>query len=426
MTILRKKRISWWVKLPLILVIFATLPLATFATVAIDFFADTSEKNTLKALAGLASAKQEAIDQFTANRQAEAERIAQLIAPPLHDLLAESPRTEPGTEGLPSLEDAEQTAKEEDAPPPARKEPPQSPAYEDALSDLRRAIGLILWDQQQFEEILVIGDDGRVIASTFAVHENRVASDLAYFQNGLRATSVAPVFVSPITGRLTMVISTPIHDRDRRVVGVLAARLNLSRFFRLVNDVTGLGSTGETAIGKIIDEQVVFMAPTRHDAEAALTRKLSVEDVHRPIIDAARGLQGAGRAVDYRGRCVYAAWEHVPTLEWGLVVKMDCDEAMQPVVTARNSYFLLGLIIIFIALVASVAVARMLVRPLRQLKAATDRISRGDFEVGVDIPPGDEIGDLADSFERMVVAIRFFRARSHGEEEPEEEDKPSE
>jgi nitrogen fixation/metabolism regulation signal transduction histidine kinase len=62
-------------------------------------------------------------------------------------------------------------------------------------------------------------------------------------------------------------------------------------------------------------------------------------------------------------------------------------------------------------------VARAFVAPLRQLQAATERISRGDLDVSVDIRSRDEIGDLADSFERMVAAIKFFREHARHDEE---------
>jgi HAMP domain-containing protein len=68
---------------------------------------------------------------------------------------------------------------------------------------------------------------------------------------------------------------------------------------------------------------------------------------------------------------------------------------------------------------ASMAVARTLVQPLKDLKDAADRLSRGDFAVSLDIRSKDEIGELADSFERMVAAVKFFREQSHDIGDPQ-------
>jgi nitrogen fixation/metabolism regulation signal transduction histidine kinase len=83
------------------------------------------------------------------------------------------------------------------------------------------------------------------------------------------------------------------------------------------------------------------------------------------------------------------------------------------------------MLIIILVVLASVISARALVQPLRELKEATDRISRGDLTVELNIRSNDEIGELADSFERMVAAIKFFREQSQsGDEEEDSERAP--
>ena len=424
----KPRSLSWKIKLPIILVAFSLLPVAVVVIATLESFATTFEQNTLRSLSALASAKAEAVDGFTVTRRAEAEKLAQLVAPALADALRAQKKiaTKHPEPPLQALED--------ETPPPENGEvrtsstveiaaqPPTSAEAEATLGALRKTIGLILWDQSQFEEILIIGVDGRVIASTFSGHENRSASDLDYFKSGLGASYIAPVFMSPITERLTMVISTPIRNGNAEVIGVLAARLNLVRFFRLINDSTGLGETGETVVAKVIDNEAVLMAPTRSDPDAALSRKVTADGNRRiPVLEAAHGLRGQGKGFDFRGVCVFAAWENVPALEWGLSVEQACSEATAPLVASAMSSTLIALLVAILALIFAVLVAKRLVAPLHKLRVATDQISRGDFEVGLDIRPGDEIGDLAESFERMIVAIRFFRAQSRGEPEPDAE-----
>jgi nitrogen fixation/metabolism regulation signal transduction histidine kinase len=190
----------------------------------------------------------------------------------------------------------------------------------------------------------------------------------------------------------------------------------------LINDVSGLGETGETVVVKQIDGDIVFMAPTRHDPEAALARRISTASEEAAAVQgAAAGQAGAGEVEDYRGRRVLAAWEDVPSLDWGLVVKIDRDEALAPVREAAVNMLLLLVLVVVAGVAAAVLISRALVKPLKDLKAATERISRGDFDVQLDIRSDDEVGELADSFERMVAAIKFFRAHSRRPEEDEDE-----
>lgn len=49
---------------------------------------------------------------------------------------------------------------------------------------------------------------------------------------------------------------------------------------------------------------------------------------------------------------------------------------------------------------------RVLVQPIQQLAAATRRVAAGDLATSVDLPRGDELGALADSFNTMVAQLR--------------------
>ena len=65
----------------------------------------------------------------------------------------------------------------------------------------------------------------------------------------------------------------------------------------------------------------------------------------------------------------------------------------------------IGLKIIVIALVLTWLVARNLTRPLRELLHVTQRIANGDYRLRVPVHRPDEIGQLADSLNRMGEAI---------------------
>ncbi len=423
---------TWRIKLLLLLLAFAVIPAAVVAMLAIQTSAQTMRDSTLDYLAALARAKAEAIDQFAAVRRQDVERMASLVVPPFTALRSRevelgTDRQAPAPETLPELEDAEQLPAESPDSPIPLAAPPSAPAPDpgvaEALAELRQALSLLLWDQGVFEELLIFDPEGRVVASTFTGHEGTSAANLEYFQRGRMATFLQSVFRSPITGQLTMVISTPIRGKDGSEIGVFAARLNLKEFYLLINDSTGLGETGETVVGKKGPEGIVFMAPTRHDDTAALNRTLPMgEEAALPLQRAVSGQSGRGLTSDYRGKPVFAAWTHVPVLEWGLVTKVDHQEAVRAARGIRQRVILLTVVIVLLVVVASFVVARALVRPLGELREATDRISKGELDIQLDIRSRDEIGQLADSFERMVAAIKFFRERSLGRADPDPED----
>lgn len=468
-----RKTWSWRTRLLVLLSLFAVAPMLGISFWSLGTLEDTYEANVQESLAAIARARVEGIGQLIENRQRDVELIATQIQPHLIALQeagarvrAEQHASVPllAPEPLPELQDAKQqaplapeveqpsdrgvpdagaaasagAATAGDARPaidptavarPAKPlEPPRhtaaTTAQAEARAELYQVLRLILWDQAVFEELMVIGDDGVVVASTFPGHEGKTARELEYFESGLKATYLQPTFLSPITGRLTMMLATPIRGPELEIHGVLAARLNLERFFRLVNDVTGLGQTGEIVVGKQHDNMVEIVAPTRHEGRDALGKMISMGADHaRPLQEAVRGVEGAGvHDKDYRGQPAIAAWQPVPSLNWGLVVKIDYAEAMRPVQAMRSQTWLMALALLATALLAAFVVSRELVRPLRELKDATDRISRGDLDVQLEIRSNDEIGELADSFERMVAAIKFFREHARRIDDDEEED----
>lgn len=421
-------------RLFLLLILFSVVPVTVLALWTLDEVEDTFTASTYRSLQGVTRAKAQGIEQFVSDRRAETEQIANLIAPQLQNLVESGPNL-PDEEDLPDLEDGSPRVGGDEAPAADASDPSDASAnggmgeilirrsqeaeprwVRAAARALENRLNLILWDQERFQELLVIDLEGRVISSTYPGHNGRSAAELDYFVRGQGGTYVQPVFRSPITDELTILVSTPIQSTDRRTLGVLAARLNLTRFFRLVNDYTGLGATGEVLLGRIEGDQALFMAPTRHDPDAALTRRVDPATANtKPLSEASRGGSGYGAAVDYRGQRVLAAWEPVEALNAGLVLKIDRSEAREPVRQAQLQIAVVLLLLVLAAFLASALAARSLVEPIRQLERATDRISRGDFDVQLDIRSDDEIGELARSFERMVAAIRYFRTRPAAE-----------
>lgn len=416
---------SWRTRLIALTLTFAVLPAVVVGMLAFNTFDRSSRTSTLQSLEGIARTKADAIDEFIVTRRKDAERMANVLAPRLVELnrtRAASVPSAPDDTDQPQPQPLLDGDKPAPPMPPVPGDPGVTPpddvggvAERRAHAALRDVLGLLLGDQGTFEELLLIRPDGVVEASTFSEHEGKTAVGIDYYERGRGATYVQPPFVSPITKELTMVIATPIRNGAGLDIGVLAARLNLKRFFQALHDYTGLGNSGETIVVSRKDGALAFMAPTRHDGEAALRQAARGFGVYR----AAEGQTGYGEATDYRGADVFAAWRPIPSLGWGLVTKIDRDEALSDLYDTRTDLVITTGIVVLMAIVVSLLLATSFMRPLRQLRVAADRISKGDLDVEIDINSRDEVGELADSFQRMIAAIKFFRETASGAEPSE-------
>ena len=80
-------------------------------------------------------------------------------------------------------------------------------------------------------------------------------------------------------------------------------------------------------------------------------------------------------------------------------------DAMEPYRTLRAALLLLFAAAACVSVVGGVWVARGVSRPIRELVGAARRIAAGQYGAVVEMPRRDEIGELAETFNRMTVAV---------------------
>ncbi len=118
------------------------------------------------------------------------------------------------------------------------------------------------------------------------------------------------------------------------------------------------------------------------------------------------------REVALRGRSVYET--RVPVLDGQLGavrVGLWADTVQQD---ARNTLFPIVALIVFcliIGIVVSMVIATTTIKPIIELAAVADDISRGRLDTPVSVRSSDEVGELALSLERMRASLKAAMAR---------------
>lgn len=204
-----------------------------------------------------------------------------------------------------------------------------------------------------------------------------------------------------------MILSAPVHDSRGKFIGLVAFEIDTNYLYGLIQDATGLGETGETLIVRKDGNDAVFLNPLRHDPEAALKRRVTFGSSKAvPAQLALQGKTGSGIAlVDYRGMEVLAAWRFIPSLGWGLVSKIDAEEAFKDIAHLRIVIILLVLVTLLIAVLIAFAIARSISRPIEELKAGAEVIGSGDLHYRTGSTANDEIGQLSRTLDRMAERL---------------------
>ena len=224
--------------------------------------------------------------------------------------------------------------------------------------------------------------------------------------NTLLVTEISDFDYYPPTNEPAAFIASPILDK-KHVVGVVALQMNNEEIYRIVNDYTGLRKSGETVIASNMDNRAIFQTPTRHDPYAAFRKKIPIGSrFDNGIENAVQGKKGSGIINDYRGKEVLAVWRYIPETRWGMVTKIDTDEAFAPIAHLRKICITIGIVTLILVVSAAIFVARSLSDPILKLTGITKKIAEGDLEQEIRIPVKNEIGILAASFNEMTHRLR--------------------
>ena len=211
----------------------------------------------------------------------------------------------------------------------------------------------------------------------------------------------------PVDGGYAAVFRAEVRSRSGQTRGRIFLAIDLSDVMAALSDSQWLGETGEFLVGVRIGDRTRFVFPPRLSPQEIEFPASRTPAMNRAIA----GEFGFMRTRDRLGREVLAAYRPVGYAGWGLVAKMDVEEAYAPVIRLRRLLLAIGSTILLFGLAASYLLARQNTRPIRRLAATADAIARGNLDTRIDVSSDDEIGILGQAFARMSEQL----ARSHAD-----------
>lgn len=201
-----------------------------------------------------------------------------------------------------------------------------------------------------------------------------------------------------------MTIAVPIERYAGRMIGVLQVQVNLKYVWDLVSKL----KVGAGGYAYAIDRKGDLIA--HPDISLVLQRRkvANLEQV-QSVLERKADTESASWMVgqNLAGEQVFSSWSPIPILGWTVFVEQPVKEVYGPLYASlfrTSGFLLLGL---GMALVASLLIARRVVRPLEALRKGVERIGSGDMSSRLEVKTGDEIEVLADEFNRMAGNLRY-------------------
>jgi signal transduction histidine kinase len=188
-----------------------------------------------------------------------------------------------------------------------------------------------------------------------------------------------------------------------RLIGVVWMRIDITDFFNIQTDIPGFKST-EMVLGKLKDgDVVVFPSPIAHLRDLSLSVKVPRDSaLAQPMFRALDKKTGIIKGTDYRGQKVLAAYQYLPSLGLGLVVKVNLREAFSPVRRLLLIAVLTTFFVLILGLAAALVFAGFISKPIKKLHEGTEILSAGNLDYRIKIATSDEIGRLAEAINSMA------------------------
>ena len=200
-----------------------------------------------------------------------------------------------------------------------------------------------------------------------------------------------------------MTIAVPIERFAGDVIGVLQAEVNL----KYIGDVVTAIVVGKAGYSYLVTRSGDLVA---HPDISFVLQRRNVAQL--PQVKAAfQTAQGPSRlgsveARNLQGVRVFSSYAVIPTLDWAVFIERPLQEAYEPLYASILRTSTLLLVGLGMAVLASLFVARRVVRPLHTLHEGVERIGSGDLSFRLDLKTGDEIESLADEFNKMTSQLR--------------------
>ncbi len=185
--------------------------------------------------------------------------------------------------------------------------------------------------------------------------------------------------------------------------GVTVAEVNLKFIWDVVSQI----KVGQTGKAFVVDDRGALLA---HPDISLVLQKTMLNDLEQ--VRAAFAATGGepGRQVTIarglEGRRVLTAYSMIPTLRWAVFVEQPLAEAFAPLYAVLQRTIILLALGVALSIVASLFLARRMVRPIHALQEGAARIGAGDLSQRLDIKSGDELEALAGEFNQMTRRLQ--------------------
>lgn len=244
--------------------------------------------------------------------------------------------------------------------------------------------------------IFLLYDDKliRVSSTLFKEDKNLIGTYISSNSEAYNKTINGEEFIGKIdiegSGYITRM--KPIFDKDKKIIGAIGiGNVIINNYLKETLLNIKFGQTGYAYILDSDGNEVIH--PVEIDPNS--------KNYHfvKNIISNKNGTI----EYNYNGIKKICYYKYFEPWKLSIVITTDYDELISPAKTIMKTTIYTGAIIIVLAAIISLFMASNFVKPINKLKRCMEIAQKGDLKIRCDVKSNDEIGALADSFNKMLV-----------------------
>ncbi|OCL27576.1 hypothetical protein U472_03205 [Orenia metallireducens] len=249
-----------------------------------------------------------------------------------------------------------------------------------------------------FESLYVMNRNGDLTSITRESLDNY--KDKPWFKPAISGEiQISKSYISEQTYRPTVTIAVPLKDYHTRIMGVIAADINLKELQKLV-----IHSATKTIY--VIDKEGTLIAHPNYSEK--VLRQKNIKD--SPINKRIRDKKEIDLLTYYNGnKKLLASYKHIETLGWGVIIEENAKVAYSKVTNILiRTIVILILGITLAIIIVAVKFSNYIIEPIQALMEGMKSAENRDLTESINLTQQDEIGDLANSFNNLISSQRFI------------------
>ena len=212
------------------------------------------------------------------------------------------------------------------------------------------------------------------------------------------------VILPPDGQGLIIQASMPFFSGYREMAGIILIELDFEKIHEMVKSIR-VGESGYAFLMDPLGRVIVHPRYKLYDLNQDTIEDQSLRELSRDMMAGGSGWM----TYTFEDLEKVAAFAPIPALNWSLAVTIPSQEFRKEAQAIRDKIIQVAALVVILTVTAVSLLSYNLLRPVRRLVNATQRIARGDLDFEVPVRSGDELGELTTAFNRMVKNLARTR-----------------